>query len=113
MASEKMEQVHGNISKEDKEWMIGNKENHDCDSINSFLRFIIRDFKRRSENGEMNKLRQSPNIYTYSIWAVFLPLFLFVAGRLNDNDPLLFSLGIVSLSGIVIVIMTIRKKGGF
>lgn len=44
------------------------------------------------------------------IWAVFIPLFLFVTGRMNDNDPLLFSLGIASLGGFAAFFVYFRRS---
>lgn len=107
----KMEQLHISVPSEMGEWVRNNKEKHDCDSINSFGRYIIRDFQKRSENGDTISKNTDVKIsMNHVLWSVFIPMYLFVSARQSNNDPLLFSLGIVALAGVVIMMFLVRKN---
>lgn len=71
-----------------------NKQRMICHMIERY--FDVKDSQKTIDN--------SP-VATHIIWAVYIPLFLFIAGRINNNDALLFSLGIASLGGIAIYLI--------
>jgi hypothetical protein len=105
MENDKMEQLHISVPAEMRTWVKTNKEKYGCDSINSFGRYIIREFRERQEN---NKNEQSIScMFSMSsitfILALLLPIFLFTMGRVNDNDIALYSIGIISLAGPVML----------
>ncbi len=107
MENEKVEQLHITIPITTKERLSQRQIELGFDSLSATTRNTINKGLACKCDGEITQ--KKTDIKTYFMWGIFIPLFLLVAGRINNNDPILLSLGVMSLAGVVILSLSLRK----